>query len=80
MTVESLQNIVHDIDPYPRRKDWSDSDKAQRILDNTSLERVDPVTLKPTLESNAFSLHYDNPSPAIAAAIDDAPGAAIPLV
>ncbi len=70
MTVESLLNIVHDIDPYPSHKDWSANDKAQRILDNTSLERVDPVTLKPTQESNAFSLHYDNPSPAIAAAID----------
>lgn len=71
MTVENLSNIVHDIDPYPNRKDWSESDKAQRILDNTSLERVDAVTLKPTQESNAFSLHYDNPNPRIAAAIDE---------
>ncbi len=71
MTVESLLNIVHDIDPYPNRKDWSANEKAQRILDNTSLERVDPVTLKPTQESNAFSLHYDNPNPKIAQAIDE---------
>ncbi len=71
MTVESLGSIVHDIDPYPNRKDWSASDKAQRILDNTSVERVDAVTLKPTQESNAFSLHYDNPNPKIAAAIDE---------
>jgi succinoglycan biosynthesis transport protein ExoP len=71
MTVESLLNIVHDIDPYPSHKDWSANDKAQRILDNTSLERVDAVSLKPMQESNAFSLHYDNPDPAIAAAIDN---------
>jgi succinoglycan biosynthesis transport protein ExoP len=71
MTVQSLLHIVHDIDPYPNRKDWSANDKAQRILDNTSLERVDAVTLKPTQESNAFSLHYDNPDPKIAAAIDE---------
>ena len=71
MTVDSLLNIVHDIDPYPNRKDWSANEKAQRILDNTSLERVDLVTLKPTQESNAFSLHYDNPNPKIAQAIDE---------
>jgi polysaccharide biosynthesis transport protein len=70
MTVESLRDIVHDTDPYPNRKGWSADEKAEQILNNTSLERVDPVTLKPTHESNAFSLHFDNPNPAIAAAID----------
>jgi len=70
MTVDSLLRIVKDIDPYPQRKDWTANEKAQRILDTTSLERVDPVTLKPTTESNAFSLHYNNPDPKIAAAID----------
>lgn len=71
MTVENLGAIVHDIDPYPNHNEWSASDKAQRILDNTSVERVDAVTLKPTQESNAFSLHYENPNPKIAAAIDE---------
>ncbi len=69
MTVESLGRIVDQIDPYPDRKDWSRADKAQRILDETTLERVDPVTFKPQAESNAFSLHYNNPDPAIAAAV-----------
>jgi uncharacterized protein involved in exopolysaccharide biosynthesis len=69
MTVASLVRIVRETDPYPDHKDWTAEEKAQRILDNTSLERVDPVTLKPTVESNAFSLHYNNPDPAIAAAI-----------
>jgi protein tyrosine kinase modulator len=69
MTVDSLERVVEQIDPYPDRKDWSPAEKAQRILDDTTLERVDPVTLKPQAESNAFSLHYNNPRPAIAAAV-----------
>ncbi len=70
MTVPSLENIVRQADPYPKRKDWSATEKAQHILDDTTVERVDPVTLKPQAESNAFSLHYNNPDPEIAAAID----------
>lgn len=70
MTVDSLRNIVQQVDPYPGQKSWSETDKAQRILDDTTLERVDPVTLKPQTESNAFSLHYNNPKPALAAAVD----------
>jgi len=70
MTVASLLPIVHDIDAYPERKNLSAADKAQRILDDTSLERVDPVTFKPEAESNAFSLHYNNTNPAIAKAVD----------
>jgi polysaccharide chain length determinant protein (PEP-CTERM system associated) len=70
MTVDSLLGIVRDIDPYPTHKEWTTKEKAQRVLDSISLERVDAVTLKPTQESNAFSLHYDNPDPEIAEAID----------
>lgn len=69
MTVETLTGVVHDIDPYPKHKEWTVEEKAQRILDNTTVERVDAVTLKPTSESNAFSVHYDNPDPLIATAI-----------
>ncbi len=70
MTVDSLQQIVKDIDPYPKKKNWTAAEKAQQILNDTTLERVDPVTLKPQAESNAFSLHYDNPSPELATAIN----------
>lgn len=70
MTVASLRNIVHDFDPYPKHPEWTIDEKAQRILDNTTLERVDAVTLKPTQESNAFSLHYNNPNPQLSTAID----------
>jgi polysaccharide biosynthesis transport protein len=66
MVASSLERIVKEIDPYPARQDWSVADKAQRLLDDTTLERVDPVTFKPQAESNAFSLHYDNPDPKIA--------------
>jgi polysaccharide biosynthesis transport protein len=71
MTLDSLQRIVQQIDPYPSRKTWTDADKAQQILEDTTLEKVDPVTLKPQAESNAFSLHYNNPKPALALAVDE---------
>jgi polysaccharide biosynthesis transport protein len=71
MTLESLQRIVQQIDPYPSRTTWTEADKAQQILEDTSLEKVDPVTLKPQAESNAFSLHYNNPKPALALRIDE---------
>src|SRR5450631_1832161 len=70
MTIESLQRIVQEIDPYPLKTQMSAPDKAQKILEDTQIERVDPVTLKPQAESNAFSLHYNNPNPALAVAID----------
>ncbi len=69
MTIESLKPIVAQIDPYPKEKDLSEGEKAKRVLQDTSVERVDPVTLKPQTESNAFSLHYNNPDPEIAAAV-----------
>jgi succinoglycan biosynthesis transport protein ExoP len=69
MTVASLKPVLEDIDPYPKSPGMSAAEKAARILDNTSVERVDPITLKPQAESNAFSLHYDNPDPEIAAAV-----------
>jgi succinoglycan biosynthesis transport protein ExoP len=69
MTVETLTGIVREMDPYPKHKEWTVEEKAQRILDNTTVERVDAVTLKPTSESNAFSVHYNNPDPLIATAI-----------
>jgi succinoglycan biosynthesis transport protein ExoP len=70
MTVESLLRIVHDIDPYPERPTMSARQKAERMLEDTTAERVDPVTFKPQSESNAFSLHYNNRSPALAQLID----------
>ena len=69
MTIASLKPIVAQIDPYPKEKNLSEGEKAKRVLEDTSVERVDPVTLKPQTESNAFSLHYNNPDPEIAAAV-----------
>jgi polysaccharide biosynthesis transport protein len=70
MTLESMKPILRDIDPYPKHKEWDAEEKAQRILDDSSVERVDPVTFKPLPESNAFSLIYNNPDPAIAKVVD----------
>lgn len=70
LTIDSLQHIVQELDPYPLMVNLSPADKAQRLLEDTALERVDPVTFKPQAESNAFSLHYKNPKPAMAVAVD----------
>lgn len=71
MTAEKLEESLKDIDPYPKHKEWGPVDQAQQILADTAIERVDPVTLKPQTESNAFSLHYNNPNPTLAAQIAD---------
>lgn len=70
MTVEKLQEVFKDVDLYPRHPEWTAADKLQRLLEDTSIERVDPVTLKPQTESNAFSLHYNNPNPRLATEVD----------
>jgi len=69
MTPERLTQLVQEIDPYPADRRVSLEAKAQRVADNTSVERVDPITLKPLDESTAFSIHYDNPQPLLAAAV-----------
>jgi succinoglycan biosynthesis transport protein ExoP len=59
MTIDTLKALVNSFDPYPGTG-LTTYQKAQKILEDTSVERVDPVTLKPLQESNAFSLHYRN--------------------
>jgi polysaccharide biosynthesis transport protein len=69
MTSDVLQALVRELDPYPSEKALSVSQKAQHILEDTAVEKVDAVTLKPTVDTNAFSLHYSNSDPALAAAV-----------
>ena len=71
MTVENLEKIVKEVDPYPDRTKLTTTEKAQKILEDTSLEKVDPITMKPQSESNAFSLHYNNRDPAMSVTIDN---------
>ena len=71
LTLDSLLNIVKEIDPYPLIVAMSPAEKAQKMLEDTSVERIDPVTFKPQAESNAFSLHYNNPDPAMAVQVDN---------
>ncbi len=68
MTLEILEQLVAAYDPYPGRP-MSRHQKAQEIFENSSVEHVDPVTLKPVPESAAFSLHYRNPDKEIAAEV-----------
>src|SRR6201999_3024520 len=60
MTLGVLKDLIKEYDPYPGSP-MTPVEKAQQILEDTTLERVDPITLKPLLDSNAFSLHYRNP-------------------
>jgi polysaccharide chain length determinant protein (PEP-CTERM system associated) len=69
MTVDRLEAVVRKVDPYPERSDLQPRDKALAIINDTTLEKVDPVTLKPMLVSSAFSVHYTNADPRRAAAV-----------
>jgi uncharacterized protein involved in exopolysaccharide biosynthesis len=63
MTVEALRDLVQQFDPYPDEKAMSADAKAQRVIEDTSFEHVDPVTFKSKDEAAAVSLYYQNPDP-----------------
>lgn len=67
MDISTLEKLVKTFDPYPTKKEWGSNEKAEAIVSNTEVERVDAVTLEPLEKSNAFSLHYQNPDPKLAA-------------
>lgn len=69
MTRDNLEALVRRIDPYPHLPEVSPRDKAGMIIDATEIERVDPVTFETLQESNAFSIHYNNPDPDLAAVV-----------
>ena len=66
---DQLKALVTRIDPYPDKHELSIGEKAQLVFDNTSLEKVDPITYKPLLEGAAFSIYYDNPNPLLASTV-----------
>lgn len=68
MTPDRLLELIKAVDPYPRLAATPEV-KALMVADNVSVERVDPITLKPLDQSTAFSIYYDNPNPKIAAAV-----------
>ncbi len=69
MTVERMEEVVKQVDPYPDLPELSTRDKAVRITADTAIQKVDPVTLEPMVVSSAFSIKYSNASPTIAAAV-----------
>jgi uncharacterized protein involved in exopolysaccharide biosynthesis len=69
LTLDAMRELVRRNDPYPEQTDLDVGGKAQRIIKDTSLERVDPVTFEPRDQSTAVSLHYQNPSPQRASVI-----------
>lgn len=66
MDPDQLMPLLKKLDPYPNRKDLTPELKAGLIQQNTSLERVDPITNKPSDTSPAFTINYDNPDPELA--------------
>jgi len=70
MAGDSLTELVKSYDPYPK-SGMTPEQKARQVRLDTEIERVDPVTLEPLNQSNAFSLHYYNPDPDRAAEIAD---------
>ena len=72
MSVDTLKDLVDKYDPYPNEPGLSTRQKAQLIVQNTSIEHVDPVSFAPTSEdTNAFSLHYENPDRARATGVNE---------
>ena len=71
MSTDNLEALTKEIDPYPNRPDLDSRAKARQISANTEVERVDPVTLKPLLQSNAFSIYYNNADPETAQKVTD---------
>ena len=69
LTPENVEPVVKEIDPYPEHPEMSVPEKARQVIADTLIERVDPITLEVLDESNAFSIHYQNPDPKRAAAI-----------
>ncbi len=69
MTPDALKGLIGEYDPYPDEPTWSLDKKAQQIILNTEMERVDPVTFEVLQKSPAFSLHYENPDPHRAAIV-----------
>jgi uncharacterized protein involved in exopolysaccharide biosynthesis len=69
LTVPTLSSLVKEYDPYPEDTTLDANQKAQRLLGDTQVERVDPVTLQPLLQSAALSIHYQNPNPQRAAIV-----------
>lgn len=69
LTADNLEPVVRELDPYPDFPEMSSREKARQIIDDTMIERVDPVTFEVLQNSSAFSIHYVNADPKRAAAI-----------
>jgi polysaccharide biosynthesis transport protein len=69
MSGARLEQVVKQVDPYPDLTDLSLREKAIQITNDTTIVKVDPVTLEPLVASSAFSINYSNRSPELAARV-----------
>jgi polysaccharide chain length determinant protein (PEP-CTERM system associated) len=63
MAKDRLAQLIKTSDPYPEMRGASAEAKAGQMAADIEIERVDPITLEPLSQSNAFSLHYHNRDP-----------------
>jgi polysaccharide chain length determinant protein (PEP-CTERM system associated) len=71
MTSDRLIDIVQTADPYPEETTMDVKQKAARLVTDTSVEAVDPITLDPREYSTAFSIYYENSNRARAQAVGE---------
>lgn len=71
LTPDNLATIVEETNPYSQEPALDVRTKARRLAENIETERVDPITFDPVNESNAFSIHYQNPDAETAKAVAD---------
>ena len=64
-----VEGLIKEADPYPDMTKLSVSEKAEQLILDTEIERVDPITLEVLTISNAFSIHYHNADPQRAAKV-----------
>jgi succinoglycan biosynthesis transport protein ExoP len=71
MNKDRLVELVKESDPYPELPQASAAAKADMLFEDTAVERVDPITYQPLEQSMAFSIHYLNRDPDLAAKVDN---------
>ena len=66
LATQNLVALAEEIDAYPDQPELDVIAKASLIGQDTSTERVDPITFEPLPLSSALSIHYSNADPDIA--------------
>ena len=69
LSPDELKKLVQRVDPYPQEHELSIGEKAALLSEDTTVEKVDPITFKPLVNGNAFSIYYDNENAVISSKV-----------